>query len=104
MRKIGVQRPVRFGQYAGKGPVSEGPPWGRSRARREGPMGSETRRQLQQALEFEQKQLAILERQVAGKPLTDPVQIANWPRLVASHQRAIAFYQARLADLDGTRQ
>jgi hypothetical protein len=28
------------------------------------------------------------------------VQVANWPELVASHARAIAFYKARLADLD----
>jgi hypothetical protein len=63
-------------------------------------MGRETRKELQQALEFEEKQLAILERQAAARPPTDPVQFANWPKLVESHKRAIAFYKARLADLD----
>ena len=66
-------------------------------------MGSQTRKQLEQALEFEQTQLAILERQAANRPPTDPVQLANWPELIASHQRAIAYYKARLADLDGDR-
>ena len=63
-------------------------------------MGSETRKQLEQALEFEQTQLTILEQQVASRPPTEPVQLANWPELVESHRRAIAFYRARLADLD----
>jgi hypothetical protein len=63
-------------------------------------MERDTRKQLQQALEFEQTQLAILERQVAKTPLSDPVQLANWPKLLESHRRAIAFYQARLAELD----
>jgi hypothetical protein len=66
-------------------------------------MGSETRKQLEQALEFEQTQLAILERQVKNRPPDDPVQIANWPELLESHKRAIAFYKARLADLDEDR-
>ena len=64
-------------------------------------MGSETRKQLEQALEFEQTQLTILERQAAKTPPTDPVQAANWPELVESHKRAIAFYKARLSDLGG---
>jgi hypothetical protein len=64
-------------------------------------MGKETRKQLEQALEFEQTQLTILERQAAAKPPTEPVQAANWPELVESHKRAIAFYKARIADLDG---
>jgi len=63
-------------------------------------MGRETRKQLEQALEFEQTQLAILERQAAKRPPSEPVQIANWPELLESHKRAIAFYKARLADLD----
>ena len=63
-------------------------------------MGRETRKQLKQALEFEQTQLAILEQQAADKPPSEPVQIANWPELIESHKRAIAFYKARLADLD----
>lgn len=62
-------------------------------------MGSQTRKQLEQALEFEQTQLTILERYAAKRPLTDPVQIANWPDLLESHRKAIAFYKARLADL-----
>jgi len=62
-------------------------------------MGKETRKQLEQSLEFEQTQLTILERQAAKTPPTEPVQVANWPELVKSHQRAIAFYKARLADL-----
>ncbi len=64
-------------------------------------MRSETRRQLQQVLEFEQTQLAIIERQAAIRPPTDPVQVANWPGLLASHKRAIALHEARIADLDG---
>ena len=64
-------------------------------------MGSETRKQLEQALEFEQTQLTILEQAAAIKPPTDPVQAANWPELVESHRRAIAFYKARLADMCG---
>lgn len=63
-------------------------------------MGSQTRKQLEQALEFEQTQLAILEQQAAKSPPTDPIQVANWPELLASHQRAIAFYKARLEDLE----
>ena len=63
-------------------------------------MGSSTRKQLEQALEFEQTQLTILEQQAAKRPPTDPVQIANWPELVESHRRAIAHYKARLNDLD----
>ena len=63
-------------------------------------MGSQKRKQLEQALEFEQTQLTILERQAAQRPPTDPVQIANWPDLLESHRKAIAFYKARLADLD----
>jgi len=63
-------------------------------------MGSQTRKQLEQALEFEQTQLTILEQQAAQRPPAGAVQIANWPELVASHKRAIAFYKARLADLD----
>ena len=59
-----------------------------------------TRKQLEQALEFEQTQLTILEQQAAKRPPSDPVQIANWPELVESHRRAIAFYKARLNDLD----
>lgn len=66
-------------------------------------MGRETRKQLEQALEFEQTQLAILERQAANKPPSDPVQLANWPQLIESHKRAIAYYKARLADLDEDR-
>jgi hypothetical protein len=60
---------------------------------------SETRRRLEYALEFELQQLQLLEQQVAAKPLADPVQVANWPGLVASHQQSIAFYRARLADI-----
>jgi len=62
-------------------------------------MGSHIRKQLEESLEFEQTQLTILERQVAEKPPTQPVQVANWPELVKSHKRAIAFYKARLSDL-----
>ena len=62
-------------------------------------MGSETRKKLEQALEFEQAQLTILEHQAAKRPPTEPVQVTNWPALVESHKRAIAFYTARLADL-----
>ena len=64
-------------------------------------MGKETRKQLEQALEFEQTQLTILEQQAAKRPPTEPVQLSNWPDLVQSHRRAIAFYKARLADLSG---
>ncbi len=63
-------------------------------------MGTRTRKQLEQALEFEQTQLTILEQQAAGRPPTDPVQIANWPALVESHRRAIALFKGRLNDLD----
>jgi len=63
-------------------------------------MGSQIRKQLEQALEFEQTQLSILEQQAATRPPTEPVQIANWPALVESHRKAIALYRARLADLD----
>jgi hypothetical protein len=66
-------------------------------------MGRQTRKQLEQALEFERTQLAILERQAASRPPSEPVQIANWPELLESHKRAIAFYKARLADLDEDR-
>ena len=66
-------------------------------------MGRETRTQLEQALEFEQAQLAILERAAANKSPRDPVQLANWPQLIESHRRAIAYYKARLADLDEDR-
>ena len=65
-------------------------------------MVSETRKKLEQALEFEQAQLTILEDQAAKRPPTEPVQLANWPELVESHKRAIAFYKARLADLAET--
>ena len=74
-----------------------------SGARREGTMGRETRTHLEQALAFEQTQLAILERAAANKPPSDPVQLANWPQLIESHNRAIAYYKARLADLDEER-
>jgi hypothetical protein len=63
-------------------------------------MGSQTRKHLEQALEFEQTQLAIIEQQAAKRPPTDPVQLANWPALVESHRKAIAFYKARLDDLN----
>ena len=63
-------------------------------------MGSQTRKQLEQALEFEQTQLAIIEQQAAKRPPTDQVQLANWPALVESHHKAIAFYKARLDDLN----
>ena len=99
---LGLQRRLSFAQYEGVGtgflrgtavgvvPVPT----------REGPMGRETRKQLEQALDFEQTQLTLLEQQAAKRPPTEPVQLANWPELVASHARAIAFYKARLADLD----
>jgi len=43
-------------------------------------------------------QLALLERQMAAALPADAVQRANWPALVASHQKAIAYYRARLAE------
>lgn len=61
-------------------------------------MRDQTRKQLEQSLEFEQTQLAILEQQATRQPPTGAVQIANWPKLLESHHRAIAFYKARLAD------
>ena len=90
-----------FAQYVAAG---TGVPGGTAmeaarRTRSEGQMGSGKRKQLEQALEFEQTQLAILERQAARRPPTDPVQIANWPALIESHRKAIAFYKARLGDL-----
>lgn len=63
-------------------------------------MGRQTRKQLEEALEFEQTQLTILEQRAAKNPPTDPIQIANWPELLASHRRAIAFYKARIEDLE----
>jgi hypothetical protein len=63
-------------------------------------MQNKTRKQLEESLAFEQAQLTILEQQVAAKPPVAPVQVTNWPKLLESHRRAIAFYKARLADLD----
>lgn len=63
-------------------------------------MKDKTRKQLEESLEFEQTQLTILEQQAARQPPTAPVQITNWPKLVESHRKAIAFYQARIADLN----
>lgn len=63
-------------------------------------MRDKTRTQLEQALEFEQTQLKILETQVAKQPPAGTVQLTNWPKLVESHKRAIALYKARLADLE----
>lgn len=71
----------------------------RGRTGPEGQMRDQTRKQLEQALEFEQTQLTILEQQATKQPPAGPVQTANWPRLLESHKRAIAYYKARLADL-----
>jgi hypothetical protein len=60
------------------------------------------RRELARQLDFEQTQLRLLQNQVKLKPLTDPVQIANWDAMVASHEKAIALYTANLAALDGS--
>ena len=86
---MGAWGPVEVGTAVGVVPVPT--------SRRK--MGNQTRKQLEESLEFEQTQLTILERQATRTPPTDPVQVANWPELVKSHQRAIAFYKARLADL-----
>jgi hypothetical protein len=62
-------------------------------------MRDQTRKQLEQSLEFEQTQLTILEQQAAKQPPTGAVQITNWPKLLESHRRSIAFFTARLGDL-----
>ncbi len=63
-------------------------------------MRDETRKKLEESLEFEQTQLTILEQQVERQPPATGVQATNWPKLLASHRTAIAYYKARLADLD----
>lgn len=55
--------------------------------------------QLREALQFEQEQLHRLQAAVASQQL-NPVQAANWPALVRSHERSIETYKARLADLE----
>jgi hypothetical protein len=62
-------------------------------------MRDQTRKQLEQSLEFEQTQLTILEQQAAKQPPTGAVQITNWQKLLESHRRSIAFFTARLGDL-----
>lgn len=62
-------------------------------------MRDQIRTQLEQSLQFEQTQLTILEQQAAKQAPTGAVQITNWPKLLESHRRSIAFYTARLADL-----
>ncbi len=56
-------------------------------------------RELRDAMQFEQEQLLRLQSAVAKAQMT-PVQAANWPALVASHERSIAAYAARLKDAD----
>lgn len=56
-------------------------------------------RELREALHFEQEQLKRLQ-DAAPKLQMNPVQAANWPALVASHERAIAAYRARLDEIE----
>lgn len=56
--------------------------------------------QLREAMRFEEQQLRHIRAVSEGKTLT-PVQQANWPALVASHERAIALYASRISDLEG---
>jgi len=97
---LGLQRRAGFKQYdyvgTGRGTAVGVVPV----PTREGTMGKQTRKQLEQALDFEQTQLTILEQQAAKRPPTEPVQLSNWPELVESHRRAIAFYKARLEDMN----
>jgi hypothetical protein len=60
---------------------------------------AESIRELREALRFEQEQLERLRANTDTTELNE-VQALNWPALVASHERSIALYEARLKDMD----
>jgi hypothetical protein len=54
---------------------------------------------LREALRFEVEQLERLRANIGATRL-DEVQTLNWPALIASHERSIELYKARLKDME----